>query len=245
MTPEQIEELAQQIVTQGLPIDWKVYAVMSLLALLGAAIGAAIAGYYSKRGEIKAIHDQIDKVEVQTQRITNIVEREKSLAWVEQKRWDLKRDFYWKLLAEISALSIALRNLHNVFKLEDVDAEELPHLQTKIQSSVQPVQEHQDALLQVLGIGRILLAEDVVALLDSYHHDLREMEKHAFTSMRKHQYLKQEIAAMNDIDRAAYLDQFIKTFPRDFRKIIDDFRNKHARVLPEVIKAARKDLLSL
>lgn len=104
MTPEQIEELARQIVSQGLPINWKVYVVMGLLTLTGAAIGAAIAGYYSKRGEIKAIHDQINKVEDQTRRITNVVEREKSLAWIDQKRWDLKREIYTGLIHSLDRL---------------------------------------------------------------------------------------------------------------------------------------------
>lgn len=246
MTPEQIEELARQIESQGLPIDWKVYVVMWLLALVGAAVGAAIAGYYSKRGEIKAIHDQIEKVEEQTRRITNVVEREKSLAWLEQKRWDLKRDFYWEILATINALSSALRELRNVFKFEGVmTPEQVQSLVSLVNTSTKRVMEREDALIRILGVGRILLTDNVVELLDSYQQDLQQIEKGATALMSKYQRPKKELEAMTEAQREAHGEQFITEYPKALRQVIDNFREKHKKVMSEIIRAARNDLLAL
>lgn len=212
-----------------------------LVTLLTAASGAWIGSYLREKGKNYATREDVQVLTRLTEEVRADISGK---MWLDQKRWDLKRDFYWRLLAEINALASALRNLRNVFKLEDMNPEDLPTLQAQILSSVQRVQEHEDALLQVLGIGRILLSEDTVALLDSYQQDLRQIEQHATVLMGKYQRPKHEIAAMNDMERAAYMDQFL-AFPQEVRQVIDNFRTKHNRVLPEVIKAARMDLLSL
>ena len=152
MTPEQIEELARQIVSQGLPIDWKVYVVMCVLALLTGAIGAAVVSFYSKRGEIKAIHDQLEKVEEQTRRIANVVEREKSLAWVEQKRWDLKREIYTELIQRLERLmAIHTRMIHILASNNQVSPE------LNAESLIATVD-----IMPTISVARIFLSNDAL-----------------------------------------------------------------------------------
>ena len=152
MTPEQIEELARQIVSQGLPIDWKVYVVMCVLALLTGAIGAAVVSFYSKRGEIKAIHDQLEKVEEQTRRIANVVEHEKSLAWVEQKRWDLKREIYTELIQRLERLmAIHTRMIHILASNNQVSPE------LNAESLIATVD-----IMPTISVARIFLSNDAL-----------------------------------------------------------------------------------
>lgn len=212
------------------------------VTLLMAAGGAWFGSYLREKGKNYATREDVQALTRLTEEVRADISGK---MWLDQKRWDLKRDFYWKLLAEITALSIALRNLRTILKFEDTNPDDLPNLQNRIESSIQIVQNHEDALVQVLGIGRILLSEEVVEVLNSYQQDLRQIEERAVKSLVKYRRPKHEVSAMHEMERAEYTEKFLNAFPHDFRKVVDDFRTKHNRVLPEVIKAARLDLLSL
>ena len=165
--------------------------------------------------------------------------------WLDQKRWDLKRDFYWELLAVINALASALRNMRGMLKLDNLVPEKFAEFASEFKVIAKRTQEQEDALVRVLGIGRILLAENVVTLLDSYQSDLKQLETEATSIMNQYQRPKAEIDAMSDPERIQYWERFIKELPETLTRIIDRFRNRHHNVMPAIIQAARKDLLSL
>lgn len=150
MTTEHIPELAHQISVLRWTSDWNFYVLLGLINLIAAAIGAAIGSYFTKRGEILAIKDQIDEVVRQSSRINKAVEHEKSLAWVEQKRWDLKREIYVRLMENLDDLMIVYTEMVYRLRSNVQISEEMRQIQTAATKNV----------LRTMTIGKLFLSKE-------------------------------------------------------------------------------------
>jgi hypothetical protein len=156
MSPEQLEVLARAITEHGLQIiDWNAYLLMVVVVALSTAGSAWIGAFFSKRGEIKAVQRDLEEVLNQTRRITQVVEREKSMAWVEQERWRLKRDTYTALIPRL-------------FRLQRLQTDAVHVLQSN--NSVSPglkakIKEEVEAIMPVFQTARLFVSD---ATLDAY-----------------------------------------------------------------------------
>lgn len=73
---------------------------VSLLApLAGGAIGGVFGTYFSKRGEIRAIHRDLDRVVEQNKALTKAAEDIKSEISKEARAWEIKKDAAFEALA--------------------------------------------------------------------------------------------------------------------------------------------------
>jgi len=108
MTPAELEVLLRRVLGEGVQLNSAVYLLLVLVSLLGGTLGAFVGAYSKKRGEnlaTKADFDAILKqLAQQTQQAESIKAEIAQIGWIEQRRWDLKRQLYWDLLQVLQEL---------------------------------------------------------------------------------------------------------------------------------------------
>jgi hypothetical protein len=76
----------------------------AVTGVIGGAIGGLLGGYFSKRGEIQAIHSQLDKVVAETSETRKATLNIDQDFWHRQRLWDLKRDIAIEMMKQVGAL---------------------------------------------------------------------------------------------------------------------------------------------
>jgi hypothetical protein len=106
-------------------------SVMTLIAwglttLIGAFAGSYLGAYMKKKGENRAIHEDINKLVDQVRAVTAAtkqIEAEiSSGVWDKQKRWEMKRDVLFETTKRIAALYDAVSQLQVVLRTQSADA---------------------------------------------------------------------------------------------------------------------------
>ncbi|MBV9468462.1 MAG: hypothetical protein JO316_02970 [Abitibacteriaceae bacterium] len=91
---------------------WMFHILAFIFAFLGSIAGGYFGAYGNKRGELRAIQDDFEKVKSQLQettRLTTAIQTEITKGvWVEQQRWELRRDLYTALLKNLSEAKYTL-----------------------------------------------------------------------------------------------------------------------------------------
>jgi len=93
-----------------------------LTTLGGAFIGSFLGSYMKKKGENRAIHEDIEKLVDQVRAVTTTTkEIEAKISgevWDRQKRWELKRDVLFEATKRVAIIFDRLKNLDNVLQTE-------------------------------------------------------------------------------------------------------------------------------
>lgn len=78
--------------------------VSPVLALLGGLAGGVFGSYFSKRGEIRGIHRELDRVIEQNTAITAATEEIKAKISNEQREWQFKKEIVKELCLQLPTL---------------------------------------------------------------------------------------------------------------------------------------------
>ena len=93
--------------------------------MVAAAVAAYLGVYWAKRGQNKAIHQDLDKLLDQTNAVTQATKSiEAAISnemWDRQKRWEIKRDVLFELIREFGSIEYNLAIYAN-----DVSSREPP-----------------------------------------------------------------------------------------------------------------------
>lgn len=81
------------------------------LSLLGGILGGLFGGYWSKRGEIRAVHAELGKLVEQNKAITVATEEIKASMSTEAWRRDIKKDACYGLLRQLQPIGRAMSKL--------------------------------------------------------------------------------------------------------------------------------------
>lgn len=102
MTQTQAEALLSQISAHGFNLSIWSYVFMTVIVLLGSYLSA----YLKKRGEHYATRQDMNNILLQLKNTTRVAEQIRGEiskgVWVEQNRWNLKREFYTILLDNLN-----------------------------------------------------------------------------------------------------------------------------------------------
>jgi hypothetical protein len=95
---------------------------LALTTLVSAFFGAYLAGYFRKKGENLATHEDIDKLVEQVAAVTTTTkEIEAKISgevWDKQKRWELKREVLFEATKRVSEIGSSLLMLDSVLQVE-------------------------------------------------------------------------------------------------------------------------------
>lgn len=97
------------------------YIAWGLSTVIGILIGY-LAGYAKKKGENKAMHEDIEKVVDQMSAVTQatkaIEAKISSDVWDRQKRWELKREVLFETTKRVAVIFDQLKTLDNILQTE-------------------------------------------------------------------------------------------------------------------------------
>lgn len=89
-----------------------------VLVVLIAGGGAYLGSYLREKGKHYAMREDLDEILAQVRQTTRTTEEIKThfsgALWVEQARWDLKRDLYYRLLENLDEAKRSINNLWHV-----------------------------------------------------------------------------------------------------------------------------------
>jgi hypothetical protein len=166
MTPEQVKLFIEEALRGGIWFPWWLYVIAGVCTFLGAFLGA----YAKRKGENWATKEDFKIVIQQLQATTSLTESIKSdiarVSWVDQKRWELKRDLYSMLLEglyeEKSALvRLAKEEKGSVVAPEFANLKELIIKEKHMQS-----QEALKKIKKALALAHLVLDEEAIKALE-------------------------------------------------------------------------------
>ena len=105
------------------------YNLSALEILVGLLIGY-LAGYIKKKGENRAMHEDIEKVVEQMSAVTtatkNIEAKISGDVWDRQKHWELKRDVLFEAMKRLADIEDSLLSLDSMLQVERREHKEGP-----------------------------------------------------------------------------------------------------------------------
>ncbi len=139
-----------------------------LVAIFGGA-GAYFGAFLKKRGEIKAIKKDLDQITKIQEEIKSEISKTR---WLDQRRWDLRRDVYWNLLEQLGELAFVLQRMSDQVRPRHKDLE-----QKKVVIELLDEAETKAlGLVKFDAIGRTVLPESAVKALDSLEKSARKIK---------------------------------------------------------------------
>lgn len=158
----------------GVPLDWtdiRVYLVIAVAAGLGSVIGAWAQVFFSKRGEIAAIKQDLDQITEIQEQIKVRLSRE---LWIDQNIWNLKRETYWKFASILSQLSSALWDLMSQGFSPD---KAIPVIRPEIILLREKMENILDEVISLTAPTHIVLCAEAIQVLETFHSHCGELNK--------------------------------------------------------------------
>jgi hypothetical protein len=103
MTPDEMELLIKRVLNEGVRLQTLEYVILLGVLALGGVVGSFLTAYAKKRGENFATKEDFNQLMEQVRLQTKVTEEIKSEIanekWIQERRWDFKREVYSELLA--------------------------------------------------------------------------------------------------------------------------------------------------
>lgn len=190
MTPEQIRAVVEQVIDSKL-MPWWYVSVVTLIGWAVVAIVLTWAGTYLKtKAERFAKSEDLDKLASEVRQITRVAEKIKvelsGDLWLDQRRWDLKRELYVALLEGLDSLDYALVVMIGTFKdAEQAEAANDQNARQRFDKLYGSARKRAISALRSVRrartIGRVFLSRDAQAALttmaESWTSGLRSSSK--------------------------------------------------------------------
>jgi hypothetical protein len=172
MTPEQVRAIVEEVVSKHavspLYLTLVPLLVVGLIALLAVFLGA----YLKAKAEIVAKTEDLKAVTLQLRETTRAAkEVEASISgksWLDQRRWDLRRDVYSQLLEALQEQGVKLRASIKVVDHNFESFKEYWNRAIELQTSV----------VRAAAIGGIFLPPDARAVIGELAHRWNEAMAH-------------------------------------------------------------------
>ena len=201
MSPSELELLLRRLLGEGLQLHPTVYLVIALTSLLSSGVAAFVGAYLKTRGENLATKSDFDSLLAQLKQQTREVEQVKSeisqAGWIQQRRWDLKRELYAQLLVVLEEIREKGRWLFESMGDPYATALSTPEYNESLQRFAAHMQERGtlDKFLSAKALAGIFLTPDAVTALDNLSHeyeiaaDMLAHSNNIAETMRENRYL--------------------------------------------------------
>ena len=192
MSPSELELLLRRLLGEGLQLHPTVYLVIALTSLLGSGVAAFIGAYLRTRGENLATKSDFDSLLVQLKQQTREVEQIKSeisqAGWIQQRRWDLKRELCAQLLVVLEEIREKGRCLFESMGDSYPYALSTPEYNASLQRFAAHMQERGtlDRFLSAKALAGIFLTPDAVTALENLSHEYKiaAIARHGYVDRR-------------------------------------------------------------
>ena len=170
MKPEELRQILEQLLPALSRPPWYGILLWSLATAIVGGLGAFVGAYLKTKGQNFATREDVALIVEQLRLTTRATEEIKAqiggTLWVEQERWNLKRDVYARLLENLTRCEDALRMYADLRKTTARgDDWESRGLREKWRS------EAHEALREIrraASVAAIMLPEDARRVLDEF-----------------------------------------------------------------------------
>jgi len=133
-------------------------ALPALLALLFVGgIGAYLGAYLRQKGSHLATKEDIRDI---TKSVEAVKAAMTSQVWLEQRRWDIKKEFYWDAIGKIKDFLAILQQIHLIF-VHSPDGTPTPDDFEKVMRWVEKGQQALTAFERMHTISSIVVSDEV------------------------------------------------------------------------------------
>ena len=108
MSADEVRAIITHVVGSGVPLQGVSLVIVFFVVLVASAISGVAGSYLRRKGENLATREDIAKITKATEEIKAQISAE---LWVQQTRWNLKRDIYTRLLENLGEAADALDKL--------------------------------------------------------------------------------------------------------------------------------------
>lgn len=196
MTPEQIELVIRNTVGSEAQ---RYMLVAFVLVIVGAWLASYFGSYLQSKGNQRAIREELQGLTMQVSATTKAAEEIKAQigtsTWVQQQRWDLKRQLYTDLLSALYKLQDEYRYIidicvtSNTFGAPEFKDTRL-RLEKQREERAARVPRLWEEVIRVRGFGELTLAKESVDLLDELHKVWTENNEHmSFLDELEHRFV--------------------------------------------------------
>ncbi len=166
MTADQVRALVLEVLG-GWVGGWKLLLIVAGITIIAAAIGAYAGAYFGEAGKNAALKRDIQGLTKTTEAIKTELS---GGLWLDQRRWDLKRELYVALLEGLDSLDYALLVMIGSFNdAEQAEAANDQNARQRFDKLYGAARERAiPALISVRRartIGRVFLSRDAQAAL--------------------------------------------------------------------------------
>jgi|GEM_PF-1318552 len=197
MQPTELKLLIEEAVRQGTSYPW--WALLA--SLIGAAAGAYVISYLTKKGEARATRESFDQLREQLRMTTKDTEEIKELlsskAWRSQKQWSALEQYYSNLLTNLHKFKLALSDVSDYYmepgSEHTPDSKQGQHFHDLLKSSYASYKE----LQLLIGPAALYLSSKSLKALD-------ELESQHWNLANFSECTADYVAAAHTLASAAY-----------------------------------------
>ena len=192
MSAEEVRAIVTQVVGSGVPLQGVSLVFVFFIALLASVIGAWVGSYLREKGRNLATREDIAKITKATEEVKAQISGE---LWVQQTRWNLKRDIYTRLLENLGEAAYALDKL---WVAEDRSYSDDEEVRKNIEAWKAALRDRQsravNEIRRATSVAAIMLGEVALAALKKLQ--VEWVEADAVDSYGE--YLDKETAAVDN-----------------------------------------------
>jgi hypothetical protein len=212
-----IAEIAHQIVEGEILYNWRFYLTIFGLVVVGTVPSSFLVAYFRTRGEryaTKADFDGLLNELRETTRATEGIKQNISHdAWLKQRKWELRREAYFKLLASFQKLQV-----FDGLRLAELDIAGQKGVSQEYSEFIQRIKrEHFDQFLETQELvvtAMAVVSSEAYAVLMDYWRRLSELSK----VMVSEENVRDQIAQSQDIAATTFA-KILKIAQKEFSEI--------------------------
>ena len=192
MSADEVRAIVTQVVGSGVPLQGVSLVIVFFVALVASAIGGVASSYLRRKGENLATREDIAKITKATEEIKAQISAE---LWVQQTRWNLKRDIYTRLLENLGEAADALDKMWKSAERPYPEDEEGRTCLRQWQDELRERESKAvDEIRRATSVAAIMLGETALVAL----HKLQAGWAEAEAADNYAEYLDRQTAAVNN-----------------------------------------------
>ncbi|MEX8517070.1 MAG: hypothetical protein AB3X44_00970 [Leptothrix sp. (in: b-proteobacteria)] len=115
MSPQDVKDIVESAMNQGMGFPWWSYVLAFSLSLVGAYFGS----YIKRKAEDRANQENFDRLREQLRKTTQDTEEIKTTllrrSWLTQQQWAIREQHYMNLLSHLMKLKLSLEDRDSYF----------------------------------------------------------------------------------------------------------------------------------
>lgn len=217
MNETQIAEIARLIVEGEILYSWRFYLIILALVLVATAASSFLVPYFRTRGERYATKADFDgllnELRETTKATEGIKQRISHGTWLKQRKWELRREAYFKLAASFQKLQ-AIDGL----RLAELDLAYQKVVPQEYSEFIQKItREHFDQLFEtqeLVASAMVVVSSEACAVLMDYWKQILELSKVKVSR----ENVREQIAQSQDIAATTFA-AILKIAQNEFSEI--------------------------